>query len=107
MRAFIITPVCSHALTIRPLVVMDDKTIKLKQDGSRHSLCITLDGQRLYKLKPGEEVVIKTAPVSFQLIRLVDRSYFETLRKKFHWGGSLFNNSRSDSGSPRHGKSDT
>lgn len=89
LRAFIITPVCSHALTIRPLVVNEERTIRLRSGGGRNRLRLTLDGQRVHKLEDGEEVLIKVAPVSFRLLRVEDRSYFETLRRKFYWGGTL------------------
>jgi NAD+ kinase len=89
LRAFIITPICSHALTIRPLVVNEQRTIRLRSGAGRNRLRLTLDGQRVHKLDAGEEVEIKVAPVSFRLLRVEDRSYFETLRQKFYWGGTL------------------
>jgi NAD+ kinase len=92
LKAFTITPICSHTLTIRPLVVTDRHTLKLRHNGSRNTLGLTLDGQRVYKLRTDEEVLIRKAPVSFQLIRLEGRTYFETLRSKFNWGGTLLEN---------------
>lgn len=106
LKAFIITPICSHALTIRPLVVTDRRTIKLKPNGSRNTLTLTLDGQRSYKLDHREEVLITTAPVTFRLLRVEGRTYFETLRRKFNWGGTLINESRPSSWKKRDGKPD-
>jgi len=88
-RAFIITPACSHALTIRPLVVSEGHTLRLRPNRSRNALGLNLDGKRVHKLNVDEQVLIETAPVSFRLIRVGDRTFFETLRRKFRWGGTL------------------
>ena len=93
LRAFIITPICSHTLTIRPLVVTDHRTIQLKPNKSRNSLTLTLDGQRSYRLEPRDEVIITRAPVFFRLLWVEGRTYFETLRRKFSWGGTLLDSS--------------
>ncbi|MFH1999085.1 MAG: NAD(+)/NADH kinase, partial [Planctomycetota bacterium] len=94
LRAFIIAPICSHALTIRPLVVSEKRQIQLRPRGSRNSLTLTLDGQRVHKMDSQETVFIESAPVSFQLLRVVERSYFETLRHKFNWGGTILKDLR-------------
>lgn len=104
LRAIGITPICSHALTIRPLVLPDKRSIRLKPDGSRNALSLTLDGQRVHKLSPNEEVVIEAAPHSFQLIKLEGRTYFETLRQKFNWGGNIFKDPQLDKRSKDSGK---
>ncbi|MHC4943182.1 MAG: NAD(+)/NADH kinase [Planctomycetota bacterium] len=104
LRAFIITPICSHTLTIRPLVVRSERVLRLRQKGSRNSLTLTLDGQRMHRLGPDEQVLIRTAPQSFQLISMEGRTYFETLRRKFHWGGTLLDDARTGR-SPSDGKS--
>jgi len=95
LRAFAITPVCSHALTVRPLAVRADRNIELKPGASRNTLSLTLDGQRVHKLASKERVLIRAASVSFKLVRVEGRTYFDTLRQKFNWGGTtLLNTTR-------------
>lgn len=94
LRAFIIAPICSHALTIRPLVISENRKILLRPRGSRNMLGLTLDGQRSHKLDPSEEVLIEAAPVSFKLLRVTGRTYFQTLRHKFNWGGTILKDLR-------------
>jgi len=89
LRAFIITPVCSHTLTIRPLVVSSGRKLRLRPRESRNSLFLAVDGKRVHKLEREEDVRVEEAPVSLKLIRIQGRSFFETLRNKFHWGGTL------------------
>lgn len=95
LRAFIITPVCSHALTIRPLVVSRRRKLRLRPRGSRNTLFLSVDGKRIHKLERDQEVVVEEAPVSLRLIRVPGRSYFATLRSKFHWGGTLLSSGSS------------
>jgi len=89
LRAISITPICSHAMAIRPLVIPDKRVICLKPGGSRNNLSMTLDGQRVHNLKLDEKVIVETAQYSFRLIQLRARTYFDTLRQKFNWGGTL------------------
>jgi len=85
LAAFVITPISAHSLTMRPLVDSADKvyTIRLKQaDGA----WLVVDGQDLVELKPDSRVIIRRAPVAFQLIKVAGHSYFRTLHDKLRWG---------------------
>ena len=91
LDAFVITPICPHALTMRPLVDSADHVYRLRlgpstQPSSAH---LVVDGQVLGELSPDGEVTVTRAPVRFRLVRLPGRTYYRRLRDKLGWGGSL------------------
>ena len=86
LAAFVITPICAHTLTYRPIVESADKVhvVRLGQ-GARQALVI-VDGQESVPLGPEQRVVIRKATVSFGLVKVPGRSYYQTLRDKLRWG---------------------
>lgn len=85
LSAFVITPICPHTLTHRPIVDSADKvfTIGLGRDSSA---AIIMDGQEALPLGFHQQVVIRRAPVHFSLVKLAGRTYYDTLRDKLRWG---------------------
>jgi len=83
-KAFILTPICPHSLTQRPLVMPADFTIKIKTPKER--LLIVVDGQDTYELKCDEELVIRGAKKSAKLLHRKEMNYFRVLRDKLSWG---------------------
>jgi len=84
--AFVITPICPHSLTNRPLVVPDSMTLELGCSAGDDAAYLTLDGQVGVELKPGDRVVIRKAPTRVKLVRPSRKTYFEILRSKLKWG---------------------
>ncbi|MGH9901853.1 MAG: NAD(+)/NADH kinase, partial [Pyrinomonadaceae bacterium] len=86
MNALVITPICPHTLSNRPLVVPDDAeieiTLKTKED-----VALTLDGQIGFPLEAGDRVVVRKSRTTFNLLQPPNRNYFEVLRGKLRWGG--------------------
>ncbi|RKY28983.1 MAG: NAD(+) kinase [Planctomycetota bacterium] len=91
IQAFVLTPVCPHTLSARPLVVSCEKVIEIELDPASPDASLTIDGQLVYDLEKGDRVRITKSPYYFQLIELKTRSYFETLREKLNWGGQINN----------------
>jgi len=88
MQALTINPICAHTLSMRPLVVPDDSTIELElADGSGQEIILTVDGQTSMYLRQSDRIALRRARSNFRLVRLGKRSFYETLRKKLHWGG--------------------
>lgn len=87
MHAFIISPICPHTLTNRPIVVSPRSTITLIAESSHLPPTVTVDGQIYYELPPDHHVVITAADISLKLLRVHERSFYETLRSKLGWGG--------------------
>lgn len=85
LAAFTITPICPHTLTYRPLVDAASKqyTIRVRR---AEGAALTADGQSLGILADGQTVVVRKAPVSFQLVKVPGRTYYQTLRDKLRWG---------------------
>jgi NAD+ kinase len=87
LSAFVITPICPHTLTNRPLVDSADKvyTIAVRRAGDG-AAALVLDGQDIIPLALNEQVTVRRAPVTFGLVKVAGRSYYQTLRDKLHWG---------------------
>jgi len=83
-EALILTPVCPHSLTQRPLVLPVNFAVKFKSSSS--DTLIIVDGQDTYKMDDFDFISIKIAQSGAKLIHRVDRNYFEVLKDKLHWG---------------------
>ena len=86
MDAVVITPICPHTLSNRPLVVPDDVEIELVLKTPQEEVAMTLDGQVGFPLEVGDRVVIRKSRTTFNLMQPIDRNYFEVLRGKLRWG---------------------
>ncbi len=84
-EALILTPICPHSLTQRPLVLPVDFEIEFK---SKDDILIVIDGQDKYKMRDFDKIVIKIANKSAKLIHSLKRSYFEVLKNKLNWGNA-------------------
>ncbi|MDD3342940.1 MAG: NAD(+) kinase [Sulfurospirillaceae bacterium] len=82
-EAFILTPICPHSLTQRPLVLPVDFEISFQ---SSDDTVIVIDGQDTYKMSDVDFVSIKNAHKGAKLIHSLTRSYFDVLKDKLHWG---------------------
>src|SRR5207248_1709637 len=86
VESWIITPICPHTLSDRPLVIRDSSSVELKLSGNTESVFMTLDGQRGIPLQPTDLVRISRAKEPLKLIYPPKKSYFEILRSKLKWG---------------------
>lgn len=86
VSAFIITPICPHTLTNRPLVIRDTAHIDVDFHGGDGSIYLTLDGQVGVELAPGDRVTLAALPERLRLVRPQQKSYFSVLRDKLKWG---------------------
>jgi len=84
--AFVITPVASHALTTRSLVVQDTAIIEVRMKVSREAAFLTIDGQPGTMLADGDVVECKKSVMQVKLLKLPERSFFDVLRTKLKWG---------------------
>jgi NAD+ kinase len=86
VESILITPICPHTLSDRPLVVRDSSSIEISLSGNMESVFLTLDGQRGIPLQPTDRVRITRAKELLRLIHPSKKSYFEILRSKLRWG---------------------
>ncbi len=82
---FLITPIASHNLTVRPIVIKDDCEIRIRVTGKNSEFLVSLDS-RTEKVDQGVELLIHKAPFKIKLLRLTDKSFFQTIREKLNWG---------------------
>lgn len=79
-----LTPVCSHSLSAKPIILSADKTLRLNAfSKKRTDIYLMVDGRRAVTVKPYTEIYISKSAHSVQLIRLNDRSFYKTLSVKF------------------------
>lgn len=86
LDAFVITPICPHMLTNRPLVVPDTAKIEVDFAAAEEPVYVTLDGQVGFQLYPRDRISIVKSPHRVILIRPPNKTYFEVLRSKLRWG---------------------
>ncbi len=82
-EALILTPICPHSLTERPLVLPADFEVEFS---SKDEIIIVVDGQDTYNLKFYDSVKIMIANRGIKMIHRKDRNYFDVLKQKLHWG---------------------
>lgn len=98
MNSYVVNPICSHALTTRPLVISAARNLEFRMNQSRYPIILTLDGQQIRRLDNRDVLGIRKSPHSIRLVKVTDRTYFETLRRKFNWAGTSLNNCGRQSG---------
>jgi NAD+ kinase len=86
LDAFVITPICPHALTNRPVVDSADKQYTIAIRRASASTMLILDGQENVPMTTEHRVTVRRAPVRFGLVKVPGRSYYQTLREKLRWG---------------------
>jgi NAD+ kinase len=82
----VVTPICPHLLTIRPIVVPGDSEIGVKVVGVPNETYLTVDGQEAVPMHPGDEVNCRRSAYSVRLLRLRPNGLFNVLRSKLKWG---------------------
>ncbi|HRK08989.1 MAG TPA: NAD(+)/NADH kinase [Pseudobdellovibrionaceae bacterium] len=85
-RSFVVTPVCPHALTSRPLIFPDHQSLRLKVQKSHHKAILTVDGVRCGELTDRDEVCITRHAVDHVALRDPDFNFFSLLREKLKFG---------------------
>ncbi len=83
--AFVVTPVCPHSLTHRPLVVRDMAEIELLVETGEEEAFLSIDGQVGMPVRQGDRLICRRATHTVKLMR-VRRTFFEVLRNKLKWG---------------------
>jgi NAD+ kinase len=86
VEAFVVTPICPHTLTNRPLVIPDSARIEIDFRAGDEAVFLTLDGQVGIELMRGDHIVARKAPEKLRLVRAAKKTYFEILRSKLKWG---------------------
>jgi len=84
-----INPICPHTLTARPVIVPADSRIMVSVRVPSHKVHVTADGQLEKLFTSPVDVTIRKAPFAARLVKRLDTSYYDVLRKKLNWGSDL------------------
>jgi NAD+ kinase len=84
--ALVITPICPHLLTLRPLVVRGEASVSVRVEGVPTNCLLTVDGQQAVNLQLGDEIRCRRSENTVNLVRLKESGFFEALRSKLSWG---------------------
>jgi NAD+ kinase len=98
LAAFVVTPICPHTLTNRPVVDSADKVYTIVVRRASPGTTLIFDGQDNLHVDVGDRVTVRRAPVSFQLVKVPGHTYYQTLRDKLRWGSGP--NFRTEQGGP-------
>ncbi|MCX7915443.1 MAG: NAD(+)/NADH kinase [Verrucomicrobiae bacterium] len=87
-RAFVVTPICAHALSNRPIVAGRDSVVRGRVVNAAGELLLTVDGQVQIRLHVGDVVVVRRAGHVVRLVTPKGHSFFDVLRQKLKWSGA-------------------
>lgn len=86
MDCVILTPICPHTLTNRPIVLPADVLIEIILKSPAEDVFLTLDGQVGFSLRQSDIVVVEKSPFKTRLLIPHERNFFQVLRTKLKWG---------------------
>ena len=86
LGAIVLSPICPHTLTNRPIVVSSKSTIRVTLRSAGDTVILSPDGQQGVLLKDGDVVEVRDYGVPISLVKAPSRGYFEILRNKLKWG---------------------
>jgi len=98
LDAMVITPICPHTLSDRPIVISANSTVEIRRVQDRATKAqVTCDGDMLGDLNLGDRLLIGPAHVRVNLLHPKGHDYYRILRSKLHWGrGALERRARDD-----------
>ena len=88
IRAVLLTPICAHTFQMRPLVVSENDEVHLLVENIHQDIVVTLDGQESFYIQPGDEILVRKAKITAQIVKFEDKDYYQVLRTKL-WNGQL------------------
>ena len=86
LGAMLVTPIASHTLTFRSLVVPDAVTIEMSLKATQESVYLTVDGQVGLALKGEDRILVRKSSSTIQLVESANKNFFDILRQKLKWG---------------------
>jgi len=89
LSVLLVTPVCPHTLTNRPILLPPERTVTIELEEDRGGAGLTIDGQVGIKLGGGDVVTISKSPLTARLVTSDRHSYIEILKRKLRWGGAM------------------
>ena len=84
-KNFVITPIATHNLTVRPVVISDNCKIRIKAEGRDKNFFVSLDS-RFEKIDSSMEIEIEKCDFEVNLVQLKNKDFFSAIREKLKWG---------------------
>jgi len=91
MDALVLSPICPFTLTNRPIVIPDQSLIQVKLTTENEMVRVIFDGQEGCDMLQGDILEVKKAQTAIKFIQVPGKNYYQTLRKKLHWGSNVAN----------------
>ena len=85
VECMVVTPICPHSLSVRPLVVRSQERVTVTGLDPGHSLQLTIDGQVEREIGSEDTVVVSRGEHEVALIRLQGQAFLDTMRRKLNW----------------------
>ncbi len=85
-KALMVTPICPHTLTNRPIVIPEDFRIEIRLESENEDVYLTCDGQEVFALQYKDIVEVSKSEHSITLIQPQQKNYYQVLRSKLNWG---------------------
>ncbi len=86
LDAMLITPISAHTLSVRPVVLPDDREVHIQLVNPESQASLHIDGKSSHPLTATDRISIRSSSYRIQLVALPQSSFYEKLRKKLHWG---------------------
>lgn len=86
LDAFVVTPICPASLSNRPIIIPNDRQLKVILLTDRGDVGLTLDGQESISLEYKDEIKIRRSTRKFLMVRKTGTNYYKVLRDKLGWG---------------------
>ena len=84
-NVMVLTPIASHSLTVRPIVLPTDNELKIKVESRSHRFILSVDSHRL-TMNDTVTLTVSRAPYTIQTIRLPNADFYSVIREKLLWG---------------------
>jgi NAD+ kinase len=89
LNAFVITPICAHAISNRPIVMLPREKIEIEYLSPYDPVEVTYDGFSNYHLNTHDVLTVRPSTKKFKMVNLPSTDYFATLRTKLGWAGQV------------------
>ena len=89
VQALLITPICPHSLTARPIVLSAEEEIMVEVSATHKDIGLSIDGQIGYQLEVFDQIRIRRSPYTTTLIKWKDRTFLDVIREKFYQGDEV------------------
>ncbi len=83
----VLTPICPHTLSLRPIVVPDEEEVEVILQTSKEEVFLTVDGQEGGDMRYLDRVSVQRSKATASLVRITERTFYDSLRDKLKWGG--------------------